>query len=105
MPDQHYVTSDGLQVTLTEQRWLTHIVPRHPEVTEADVAQALRAPVGIYDHRTHPTRRVYQGAPRSTGFFRGQIPLVIVAITGATTGTVLTAFLTPRPYRGVSRWP
>jgi hypothetical protein len=38
MPDVVYQTVDGLRVTLTERRWLMHILPRHAEVTEADVA-------------------------------------------------------------------
>jgi hypothetical protein len=105
MPDQRYMTVDGLHVTLTEQRWLTHIMPRHPEVTAADVGHALTMPVRIYDHRISPMRRVYQGAPRQTGFFHGHMPLVVVAITGPITGTVVTTFLTTLPYRGVPRWP
>jgi hypothetical protein len=105
MPDVVYQPVDGLRVTLTEQRWLMHILPRHPEVTEADVAQALTAAVCVYQHRMEPLRRVYQGDPRPTGFFRGHFPLVVVAITGEDTGTVVTAYLTTLPYRGVQRWP
>jgi hypothetical protein len=105
MPDVVYQTIDGLQVTLTERRWLTHILPRHGEVTEADVAQALTAAVCVYQHRTDPMQRVYQGRPRLAGFFRGLFPLVVVVITGKDTGAVVTAYLTTLPYRGVQRWP
>jgi hypothetical protein len=105
MPDVVYQTVDGLRVTLTEQRWLMHILPRHPEVTEADVAQALTAAASVCQHRMEPLRRVYQGAPRPTGFFRGHFPLVVVETTGEDTGTVVTAYLTTLPYRGVQRWP
>jgi hypothetical protein len=105
MPDVVYQTVDGLRVTLREQRWLVHILPRHGEVTEADVAQALTASVCVYQHGTDPMQRVYQGRPRLTGFFRGLFPLVVVAITGKDTGTVVTAYLTTLPYRGVQRWP
>jgi hypothetical protein len=48
MPDVVYQTVDGLQVTLTERRWLMHILPRHGEVTEEDVAHALTAAVCVY---------------------------------------------------------
>jgi len=105
MPDVVYQTVDGLHVTLTERRWVTHILLRHEEVTEADMAQALTASACVYQHRTEPLRRVYQGSPRPTGFFRGYFPLVIVEITGEDTGTVVTAYLTTLPYRGVQRWP
>ena|SRR3990172_1453952 len=105
MPDHIYTTVDGLRVTLTERQWLTHILPRHGEVTQVDIAHALTASVGIYQHRTDPMRRVYQGSPRPTGFFRGLVPLVVVALTGTDSGTVVTAYLSPRPYRGVQRWP
>ena len=50
-------------------------------------------------------QRVYQGRPRLTGFFRGLFPLVVVAIPGKDTGTVVTAYFTTLPYRGVQRWP
>jgi hypothetical protein len=74
LPDAVYQTVDGLRVTLTERRWLTHILPRHAEVTEADVAQALTAAVCVYQHRADVMQRVYQGPPRLTGFFRGLFP-------------------------------
>ncbi len=105
MPDLVHQTVDGLRVTLTEHRWATHILPRHAEVTEGDVAQALTAAVCVYQHRTDPTRRVYQGPTRAIGFFRGLIPTVVVEITGADTGMVVTAYLSSLAYRGVQRWP
>jgi hypothetical protein len=69
-----------------------HILPRHPEVTGADVAQALLAAVCIYQYRTDAMQRIYQRSLRLTGFFRSYFPLVIVAITGEDTGTVVTAY-------------
>ena len=105
MPDVVYQAVDGLQVTLTERRWLIHILPRHGEITEADVAQALTAAACVYQHRTDPMQRIYQGHPRPTGFFRGLFPLVVVAVSGEDTGTVVTAYLTSLPYRGVQRCP
>jgi len=105
MPDVVYQTVDGQRVTLTERRWVMHILPRHAEVTDVDVAQALTAAMRIYQHRTEPTRRLYQGPPRATGFFRGLIPTVVVEVTGPDTGTVVTAYLSSIAYRGVQRWP
>lgn len=105
MPDVVYQTVDGLHVTLAERRWVMHILRRHAEVTEADVAQALTAAVCVYQHRMEPLQRVYQGIPRLTGFFRCLFPLVVVAVTGKDTGTVVTAYLSTLPYQGVQRWP
>ena len=105
MPDVVYQTVDGMRVTMTERRWATHILPRHAEVTEGDVAQALTAAVRVYQHRTDPARRIYQGPPRTRGFFQRLIPTVVVEVTGADTGAVVTAYLSSLAYRGVQRWP
>jgi hypothetical protein len=69
MPDVVYHTVDGLQVTLALWNWERHIQPRHPEVTEQDIAEALTAPQRICDHRAISTQRVYQSSPRTRGFF------------------------------------
>ena len=83
MPDVVYQTVDGLRVTLTERWWLMHILPRHAEIPEVDVAQALTAAEHVYQHRADPTRRVYQGPPLATGFFRGLIPTVVAGPAAA----------------------
>lgn len=105
MPDVVYRTVDGLQVTLESWNWERHIQPRHPEVTEQNIAEALTAPQRIYDHRTTSTQRVYQGSPRTRGFFRGSLPVVVVEVTTAQTGRVVTAYLTTLAYPGQQRWP
>jgi hypothetical protein len=105
MPDVVYHTVDGLQITLESWNWERHIQPRHPEVTEQDIADALTAPQRICDHRTISTQRVYQGAPRTRGFFRGSFPVVAVEVTNAQTGRVVTAYLTTLAYLGQQRWP
>jgi hypothetical protein len=69
MPDVVYHTVDGLQVTLESWNWELHIQPRHPEVTEQDIADALTAPQRISDHRAISTQRVYQGAQGPGAFF------------------------------------
>jgi hypothetical protein len=105
MPDVVYYTVDGLQVALESWNWERHIQPRHPEVTEQDIADALTAPQRICDHRTLSTQRVYQGAPRTRGFFRGSFPVVIVEVINAQTGRIVTAYLTTLAYLGQQRWP
>ena len=105
MPDVVYHTVDGLQVTLKSWNWERHIQPRHPEVTEQDIADALTAPQRICDHRTISAQRVYQGSPRTRGFFRGSFPVVVVEVTNAQTGRVVTAYMTTLAYLGQQRWP
>ena len=105
MPDVVYHTVDGLQVTLESWNWERHIQPRHPEVTAQDIANALTAPQRICDHRIISTQRVYQVAPRPRGFFRGSFPVVVVEVTNAQTGRVITAYLTTLAYSGQQRWP
>jgi len=105
MPDMVYHTVDGLQVTLELWNWERYIQPRHPEVTEQDMADALTAPQRICDHRAISTQRVYQGSPRPRGFFRGSFPVVVVEVTNAQTGRVVTAYLTTLAYPGQQRWP
>ena len=105
MPDVVYHTVDGLQVILESWNWERHIQLRHPEVTKQDIADALTAPQRICDHRTISTQRVYQGSPRTRGFFSGSFPVVVVEVTNAQTGRVVTAYLTTLAYLGQQRWP
>ena len=100
MPDVVYHAVDGLQVTLESWNWERHIQPRHPEVTEQDIAEALTTPQRICDHRSISTQRVYQGSPRTRGFFRDSFPVVVVEVTKAQTGRVVTAYLTTLAYPG-----
>jgi hypothetical protein len=104
MPDVVYHTVDGLQVTLESWNWERHIQPRHPEVTEQDIAEALTALQRICDHRVISTQRVYQGSPRTRGFFRDSFPVVIVEVTNVQTGRVVTPYLTTLAYPGQQRW-
>jgi hypothetical protein len=100
-----YETPDGIQVTLDRGRWARHIHGRRPHITETELAMALQQPVRIYADKTIADRRVYQGAPRTTGFFRNSFLLVVVALTGERTGWVVTAFLTEQTYQGYQLWP
>ena len=105
MSDVVYHTVDGLQVILESWNWERHIQLRHPEVTKQDIADALTAPQRICDHRTISTQRVYQGSPRTRGFFRGSFPVVVVEVTNAQTGRVVTAYLTTLAYSAQHQWP
>lgn len=105
MPDRVYNTLDGLQVVLEEETWLKHIQSRHSEVTELEVAEALQDPARICSHTSRQSRRIYQGQPRATGFFRGSFPLIVVALIDAYNGRVVTAYLERLPYRGQQLWP
>ena len=105
MPDLVYHTVDGLDVTLEAWKWERHIQRRHPEVTIQDIAQALTVPQRICEHREKSTQRVYQGFPRTTGFFRGSFPTVVVELISVQAGRVVTAYLTTLPYIGRQRWP
>jgi hypothetical protein len=100
-----YMTLDGIQVALREDTWTIHIEPRRPGVTKADIAQALQQPVRIYADTSYADRRVYQGPPRISGFFRNSFLLVVVALTGERTGRVVTAILTEQLYQGRELWP
>jgi len=74
-------------------------------VTEQDIAETLTAPQRICDHRAISTQRVYQGSPRARGFFRDSFPVVVVEVTNAQAGRVVTAYLTTLAYPGQQRWP
>jgi hypothetical protein len=100
-----YMTLDGIQVILHEDTWATHIQARRPDVTEPELARALQQPVWIYADTSHADRRVYQGPARTSGFFRNSFLLVVVALTGASAGQVVTAFLTEQVYQGRQLWP
>jgi hypothetical protein len=100
-----YMTLDGIQVTLHETTWTKHIQARRPDVTEPELARALLQPVQIYADTSNADRRVYQGPPRTSGFFRNSFLLVVVGLTGEHTGRVITAILTEQAYQGRQLWP
>lgn len=51
----------NFRVTLTDQCWHDHIVPRHPEMREFRplLIDTVRAPHAIYAGKRDPLRRVY----------------------------------------------
>ena len=100
-----YITPDGIEVTLHVDTWRIHIHARRPHITKSELSQALLQPVKIYADTSHPGRRIYQGSPRATGFFRNSFILVIIALTGEHTGSVVTAILTEQVYKGQELWP
>src|SRR5262249_23603781 len=61
---------------------MNHILRRHPAIIKPDITHALTAPVRICDHKTELMQRVwdYEGALRSTGFFRSGFQSVVVEL-------------------------
>jgi hypothetical protein len=51
----------GLEVVLTDECW-DHIVSHHPELRpfKALVLESIREPVGIYEGKRDPSRRIYK---------------------------------------------
>lgn len=105
MSSLEYRTVDGLTVRLTYERWVEHISPRHPEVTFADVEEALIHTTRICVHKEYATRRVYEGEPRPRGLHHTEIPIVAVQLDDEHTGWVVTAYRSPRRYQGAQLWP
>lgn len=68
MPDLVVTTVDGVDVTLTEAVYRDKILTKHPEVSVADIEEALARPVRICDHLTEGDSRVYEGPTRGRGF-------------------------------------
>lgn len=100
-----YHTPDGLTVRLTYVQWVEHIAPRHPEVTLADVEEALTRPTRICAHKEQASRRIYEGQPQPRSLSHTEIPLVVVQLDSERTGWVVTAYRTPRRYKGAQLWP
>jgi len=105
MPDLVLTTSDGVTVTLSEAVYRDKILPKHPEISVADIEAALARPMYIHDHLTEADSRVYDGAVRTRGFYAQNFTRVIVDLQDPQHGRVITAYLEIRPYRGTQRWP
>jgi hypothetical protein len=105
MTSDIYITPDGIHVTLEWDTWARHIQARRPDIRKTDLGMALCQPARIYADTSYPDRRVYQGAPRTSGFFRNSFLLVVITLTGEQTGRVVTAFLTQQAYQGRQLWP
>jgi hypothetical protein len=99
-----YAAADGLQVTLYACTW-DHISQGHPEVTLPDIERALISPIRICNHRVYPDQQIYEGPPGTTRLGRGIFPVVIVERRSDQAGTVVTARVSRRLYRGAQRWP
>jgi hypothetical protein len=98
-------TIDGLTMRLTYERWVEHISPRHPEVTFADVEEALTQTTRICSHKEYANCRVYEGHPRPRGLHHTEIPLVAVQLDNGQTGWVVTTYRALHRYQGVQLWP
>lgn len=105
MPDLVVTTVDGLHVTLAERVYREHILTQHPEVSVADIQDALTHPLRICDHLSEADSRVYEGPLRGRGWYAQNFTRVIVVLRDTQHGRVITAHLETRPYRGAQRWP
>jgi hypothetical protein len=75
------------------------------EVRLSDIEQALTQPVRVCEHRQYGNQQIYEGPLETAMPSRGIFPVVIVERRNATTGVVVTSWMTRRAYRGVQRWP
>ena len=106
MPERVYQAADGVEVHLSENRWVTHILDGHPELHIEDLEDAILQPVRVCQHLNKAMGRVYEGATKATGFVHGNLHAVVhVDMRNTQVGDVNTLYLSPRPYRGVQLWP
>jgi uncharacterized protein YuzE len=88
---ERFQTPDGLEVILDPATWSQHIQARHAEVTKDELRHTLVTPQRICAHTSNPGRRIYEGTPRRSGFFRHSFLIVVVALSDERSGRVLTA--------------
>jgi hypothetical protein len=93
-------------VTLTSNRWISHIVANYPELaSSADaIADTVHDPTQVRYDRAYPDRGVYYRPSPRPEPWRGLLLRVVVA--GGTDSRVVTAHLIEDPHRGERhRWP
>lgn len=96
----------GRVVVLTQARWLSHVVPKHPELaaSAAVVADTVREPTQVRFDRTRGDREVFYRPSPLPDPWDGLLVRVVVAF-GAL-GHVVTAHLIKTPHREERpRWP
>jgi hypothetical protein len=106
MPERVYRAADGVEVHLSLERWVNHILDGHPELQIGDLEDAILRPVRISQDINKPLHRVYEGATHTTGFMRRNThSIVIVNMRNAQVGDVVTLYLGGLHYKGVQLWP
>lgn len=103
-------TIDGLDAVLDESHWETHIISRHPELSEwqAQVIETLKEPVGVFRSRRDPATRIYVRnylGVRVSGIVIEHAALLVYVREDS--GFVVTAHLTVAMSRrlGEQVWP
>lgn len=96
----------GLEVVLTDECW-QHITSRHPEMLpfKQFVLETVREPMGIYEGKRDPTRRIYRRHyPEVSGVGNSLDVLVFLGDDGK---HVATAYLIAYSIRMLGRqvWP
>jgi hypothetical protein len=106
MPERVYRAADGVEVHLSLERWVNHILDGHPELHIDDLEEAILRSERICQHINTPMHRVYEGPTSTTGFLRRNTHAVaIVEMQSAQVGNVITLYLSGRYYQGVQLWP
>jgi hypothetical protein len=106
MPERLYRAADGVEVHLSLERWVNHILDGHPELQISDLEDALLRPTLISQDINKPIHRVYEGPTYTTGFQRrGTHAVAIVNMRDSQVGDVVTLYLSGLYYKGVQLWP
>jgi hypothetical protein len=106
MPERVYQAADGVEVHLSLEQWVNHILDGHPELQMSDLEDAVLRPERICQDINKPMHRVYEGRTYTTGFLRRNThAIVIVNMRNAQVGDVVTLYLSGLYYKGVSLWP
>jgi hypothetical protein len=106
MPEKVYQAADGVEVHLSLDRWVNHILDGHQELQISDLEDAILRPEHICQDINKPMHRVYEGPTYTTGFLRRNThAIVVVNMRNAQLADVITLYLSGRYYKGVSLWP
>jgi hypothetical protein len=105
MQEKVYQAADGVEVHLSLDRWVNHILDGHKELLIDDLEDAILQPVRICRHINRQARQVYEGPTYTTGLMRNNThAVVIVELRSPQVGDVITLYLSGRYYRGVQLW-
>ncbi len=105
MLERVYRAADGVEVHLSLERWVNHILNGHSELQIGDLEDAILPTERTYEHINKKMRRVYEGPTYTTGYMRNNThAVVIVELRSPQVGDVITVYLSSRYYRGVQLW-
>jgi hypothetical protein len=106
MLERVYRAADGVEVHLSLEQWVNHILDGHPELQISDLETAILRPERICQDINKPLHRVYESATNTTGFLRrNSHSVVIINMWNDQVGDVITVYLSGLYYKGVQLWP